>query len=134
MHLCMYHCGQKNVTYTLHINNLSVYVGPPPPENLTVLCDYSNITETGLMVTLMWSEGLGEVNVDHTLLLTSSSNNSLTTHTTSATNWTTSLQFAETYLVTLYSSTCDHTLISDNYTTNITIDECEEPSIKSSLH
>jgi hypothetical protein len=77
---------------------------------------------------------MGGVSVDHTLLLTGSFNKYLTTHTTSATNWTTLLQFGETYLVTLYSSTCGHTLISDNYTTNITIDECEEPSIKSSLH
>jgi hypothetical protein len=85
----------------------------------------------------MWlvvGRGSEGVNVEHTLLLTDSSHNLFTTHTTSATNWTTSLQFGETYLVTLYSSTCDHTLISDNYTTNITIDECEEPSIKSSLH
>jgi hypothetical protein len=89
------------------------------------------------MVTLMWvvvGRGSEGVNVEHTLLLTDSSHNLFITHTTSATNWTTSLQFGETYLVTLYSSTCDHTLISDNYTTNITIDECEESSSKTLWH
>jgi hypothetical protein len=84
------------------------------------------------MVTLMWAVvggGLDGVNVEHTLLLTDSSHN-LATHTTSATNWTTSLQFGGTYLVT----TCGHTLSSDNYSTNITIDECEHARLNPALH
>jgi hypothetical protein len=81
------------------------------------------------MVTLMWAVvggGSDGVNVEHTLLLTDSSHNLLAIHITSTTNWTISLQFGETYLVTLYSSTCGHTLSSDNYSTNIAIDECEQ--------
>ena len=105
----------------------SYYIlGPPSsPENLTYHPTYTNITEAGVMVALMWPPNNGGLSVEYTLLLTDSSHNSLTTHTTHTTNWTTSLQFNETYLVTLYASTCDHTLISDNFTTDINIQECK---------
>ena len=111
---------------------------PSPPEHLTYHLDYNNSTDTSVIVTLMWSSsdgGLGGVSssIEYTLLLTDSSHNSLATHTTHTTNWTTSLQFNETYLVTLYSSTCDNTLISDNFTTNITIQECKRKCVTESV-
>ena len=116
-------------TYLHRLNVFIINLGMPlAPDDLTYLINYNKaMTTTDVNVTLMWSAdagGLRGVSVEYTLLLTDSSHNSLTTHTTDATNWTTSLQFNETYLVTLYSSTCDHTLISDNITTNITIEEC----------
>ena len=66
------------------------------------------------------------VSVEHTIIITDLSRSICTNTSTTNTTFTTSLQFDVPHLITLYTSTCGHTLISDNFTTNITIDKCEE--------
>ena len=61
------------------------------------------------------------VSVEYTIIITDLSTSIITNTSTTNTTFTTSLQFHVSHLITLYTSTCSHTLISDNFTTNITI-------------
>ena len=59
--------------------------------------------------------------MEYTIIITDLSTSITTNTSTTNTTFTTSLQFHVPHLITLYTSTCGHTLLSDNFTTNITI-------------
>ena len=98
---------------------------PSPPQNFTHVPDYRAANDTHVVVNLMW-EAAPEVDrdgvsVEYTIIITDLRRSITTNTSTINTTFTTSLQFHVPHLITLYTSTCGHTLTSDNFTTNITI-------------
>ena len=98
---------------------------PSPPQNFTHVPDYRAANDTHVVVNLMWAAApevdRDGMSVEYTIIITDL-NRFITTNTsTTNTTFTTSLQFHVPHLITLYTSTCGHTLISDNFTTDITI-------------
>ena len=102
---------------------------PSPPQNFTHVPDYRAASDTHVMVNLVWAAApeldRDGVSVEYTIIITDLSRSFTTNTSTTNTTFTTSLQFHVPHLIILYTSTCGHTLISDNFTTNITIDKCE---------
>ena len=98
---------------------------PSAPENFSHVVDYSTANDSVVMVTLMWSATGEEVTGDVEYTLSISTDSTHTTHTTHTPTHTTPLELGATYLISLYSSTCQHTLVSNNFTTNITLQQRE---------
>ena len=73
----------------------------------------------------MWSAAAEELTGDVEYTLTIRTDSTHTTHTTHTPTHTTPLELGATYLISLYSSTCQHTLVSNNFTTNITLQQRE---------
>ena len=104
-------------------NKTLIKAAPSAPENFSHVVDYSTANDSVVMVTLMWSAELVN-NVEYTLTITNDYSTH-TTHTTHTPIHTTPLELGATYLISLYSSTCQHTLVSYNFTTNITLQQRE---------
>lgn len=82
-----------------------------------------------IVVKFMWSsmtslsnDGVRNFNESYTLTLTDTTDwTSITIHTSNM-SLNLILQFNKTYTITLYASLCNHTLTSNPFITNITID------------
>ena len=111
---------------------------PSAPENFTVSPDYYTASETAVLVHFSWSPppeltAPNDARVDTHYTITINNSSMLNTITlynepdmivmtnTTFTNFTTSLTFNESYMVTVYASICGNTLRGNPYQTNFTI-------------
>ena len=112
-----------NIVVCSRIILLTLAGVPSPPQNFTHVPDYRAANDTHVVVNLMWAAApevdRDGVSVEYTIIITDLSR-SITTNTSTTNTTFTSLQFHVPHLITLYTSTCGHTLISDNFTTIIT--------------
>lgn len=82
----------------------------------------NNTNNSDVVVNFMWSPVFDVPNtVDIEYNITITGFNTTITANTATSNFTATLQFNVTYLISFYASICDNSLKSDLFTTNVTV-------------